>query len=72
MPDLTDQLMPKIQQHRLPELDLPEEFIQPNYQGLSILKKRNPDTGPRDSGTAGWRSEKCVADLDGCPGTAPV
>ncbi len=41
MPDLTDQLMPKIQQHRLPELDLPEEFIQPNYQGLSILNIPN-------------------------------
>lgn len=41
MPDLTDQLMPRLRQHRLPELNLPEEFIQPNYTGLSILNTPN-------------------------------
>jgi hypothetical protein len=41
MPDLTDQLMPRLRQHRLPELNLPEEFVQPNYNGLSILNTPN-------------------------------
>lgn len=37
MPDLTDQLLPRIRNHRLPGLNLPDEFIHPNYEGLSIL-----------------------------------
>jgi hypothetical protein len=41
MPDLTDQLLPRLQQYRIPELDLPEEFVQPNYNGLSILNTPN-------------------------------
>ena len=41
MPDLTDQLLPRIKDHRIPELDLPAEFVQPNYQGLSILNTPN-------------------------------
>ena len=32
MPDLTDQLLPRIKDHRIPELDLPAEFVQPHYQ----------------------------------------
>jgi hypothetical protein len=41
MPDLTDQLLPRIRSHRLPELDLPDEFIHPHYEGLSILNIPN-------------------------------
>jgi len=41
MPDLTDQLLPRLKAHRIPGLDLPAEFIQPNYQGLSILNIPN-------------------------------
>lgn len=37
MPDLTEQLLPLIQNHRLPGLNLDETFIYPNYQGRSIL-----------------------------------
>ena len=41
MPDLTAQLLPRLKDHRLPELALPAEFVQPNYQGLSILNTPN-------------------------------
>ena len=41
MPDLTDQLLPRIRSHRLPGLDLPDEFIHPHYEGLSILNIPN-------------------------------
>ncbi len=37
MPDLTNQLLPAIQNHRLPGLDLDETYIYPHYQGRSIL-----------------------------------
>ncbi len=37
MPDLTSNLIPALQAHRLPGLDLGEEFIYPNYAGHSIL-----------------------------------
>ena len=37
MPDLTATLLPRVQQHRLPGLDLGNEMIHPNYTGLSIL-----------------------------------
>lgn len=41
MTDLTPQLLPRIRSYRLPGLDLPQEFIHPNYQGLSILNTPN-------------------------------
>jgi hypothetical protein len=37
MPDLTAELLPVLQQHRLPGFDLGDEFIYPFYQGRSIL-----------------------------------
>ena len=37
MPDLTSQLLPQIENHQLPGLDLPPEFIAPKYDGTSIL-----------------------------------
>ena len=37
MTDLTAQILPLIQQHSLPGLDLGDEFITPCYAGLSIL-----------------------------------
>jgi hypothetical protein len=37
MPDLTDQLLPRLQRHRLPDLNLGEEFIHPFYEGRSVL-----------------------------------
>ena len=37
MPDLTPRLLPQLEAHRIPELDLPAEFIQPKYDGGSIL-----------------------------------
>jgi len=37
MPDLTTELIPILQQHRLPDFDLGDEFIYPFYQGRSIL-----------------------------------
>lgn len=37
MPDLTEKLLPELQNHRLPELDLGDAFVYPNYEGLSIL-----------------------------------
>ncbi len=41
MPDLTKTLLPRLQSHRLPELNLPEECIQPAYHGQSILNTPN-------------------------------
>ncbi|MDH5605834.1 MAG: alkaline phosphatase family protein [Anaerolineae bacterium] len=37
MTDLTETLLTRIKDHRLPGLDLGDDFIYPNYQGLSIL-----------------------------------
>ena len=37
MPDLTQTHLPILQNHRLPDLDLGDRFIYPNYQGHSIL-----------------------------------
>lgn len=37
MTDLTPQILPQLQAHRLPELNLGDGFILPNYAGLSIL-----------------------------------
>jgi predicted AlkP superfamily pyrophosphatase or phosphodiesterase len=37
MPDLTLKLLPEIENHQLPGLDLPPEFIAPKYDGTSIL-----------------------------------
>ena len=37
MPDLTHQLLPQIENHKLPGLDLHPEFIAPKYDGASIL-----------------------------------
>lgn len=37
MPDLTSRLLPRLQDHRLPGLDLPDEFIVPRYADQSIL-----------------------------------
>lgn len=37
MPDLTAELLPALMSHRLPGLDLGDEFIYPNYSGFSIL-----------------------------------
>jgi hypothetical protein len=37
MPDLTPQILPKIENHHLPGLEMPEEFITPQYEGQSIL-----------------------------------
>ena len=37
MPDISHELLPEIQAHRLPGLDLGPEWIYPNYQGRSIL-----------------------------------
>jgi len=37
MPDLTTQLLPQIENHRLPGLELPEQFISPIYADQSIL-----------------------------------
>jgi hypothetical protein len=37
MPDLTSQLLPDIENHHLPGLDLPPEFISPKYADQSIL-----------------------------------
>ena len=37
MPNLTSKLLPKIKSHRLPDIDLGDDFIYPNYDGLSIL-----------------------------------
>jgi hypothetical protein len=41
MPDLTDQLLPRLRSHRLPGIDLPEDLIPPSYQGQSILNIPN-------------------------------
>ncbi len=41
MTDLTPQLLPRLRSYKLPELDLPAEFIHPNYQGQSILNIPN-------------------------------
>lgn len=37
MPDLTDALLPRITENRLPELELGSEFVLPDYAGGSIL-----------------------------------
>jgi len=37
MPDLTHQLLPRLENHQLSGLNLPNEFIHPNYQDQSIL-----------------------------------
>ena len=37
MPDLTSQLLPEIENHQLPGLDLPPESIAPKYDDTSIL-----------------------------------
>ena len=37
MPDLTSQLLPRLQSHRLPGLDLDGDFIAPKYDDQSIL-----------------------------------
>jgi hypothetical protein len=37
MPDISHEMLPAIQSHRLPGLDLGAEWIYPNYQGRSIL-----------------------------------
>jgi hypothetical protein len=37
MPDLTPVLLPRLQSHRLPGLDLEGDFIFPHYSGLSLL-----------------------------------
>ena len=37
MPDIISKLLPKIKSHRLSDIDLGDEFIYPNYDGLSIL-----------------------------------
>jgi hypothetical protein len=37
MPDLTVEIMTRLVRHRLPGLDLGDEFIYPNYDGFSIL-----------------------------------
>ena len=37
MPDLTTQLLPNLYKHKLPGLDLGDEFIYPYYDGQSIL-----------------------------------
>lgn len=37
MPDLTPALLPRLKSHRLPGLDLGDEFVYPSYQGGSIL-----------------------------------
>lgn len=37
MPDLTQEILPRLRQHRLPGLDLGGSFIYPNYDGKSIL-----------------------------------
>jgi len=37
MSDLTPQLLPRLENHQLSGLNLPAEFIAPNYQGQSIL-----------------------------------
>jgi hypothetical protein len=37
MPDLTSQLLPALESHRLPGLDLPDGLIHPKYDGGSIL-----------------------------------
>ncbi|MEJ2759008.1 MAG: alkaline phosphatase family protein [Anaerolineales bacterium] len=41
MTDLTNELLPRLRSYRLPELDLPKEFIHPNYTGQSILNIPN-------------------------------
>ena len=37
MPDLTPSLLPALQNHRIPELDLGGDFIYPAYDGQSVL-----------------------------------
>lgn len=37
MPDLSDQFLPRLYAHRLPELDLGPEFTLPHYEGYSLL-----------------------------------
>jgi hypothetical protein len=37
MPDITHDVLPRLRQHRLPGLDLGEDFVYPNYPGCSIL-----------------------------------
>ncbi len=37
MPDLTTQLLPDLHEHKLPGLDLGDDFIYPKYDGQSIL-----------------------------------
>ena len=41
MTDLTNELIPRLKAHKLPGLDLPEELVHPNYDGLSILNTPN-------------------------------
>ena len=42
MPDITKDLLPGLEKHRIPELDLGDGLIHPQYQGQSILNI--PDT----------------------------
>jgi len=41
MTDLTTELIPRLKAHKLPGLDLPDDLIHPNYDGLSILNTPN-------------------------------
>jgi hypothetical protein len=56
MPDLTPQLLPLLEAHRLPGLDLPAGLIHPKYDGGSILNLPSTITtlfGAPAPGTAG-------------------
>jgi predicted AlkP superfamily pyrophosphatase or phosphodiesterase len=61
MPDLTPQILPRLQAHRLPGLDLGEGTIYPNYDGLSILNL--PDSVCRLLGAPGMGTGPLSAEI---------
>jgi hypothetical protein len=66
MPDLTPQLLPDLEAHRLPGLDLPDGLIHPRYDGGSILNLPTTITdlfGAPPPGTAGPLSPEIYGPL---------
>ena len=41
MPDLTAKILPRLQDTKIPGIDLPAELIHPQYDGFSILNTPN-------------------------------
>jgi hypothetical protein len=67
MPDLTADLLPRLQAFRMPGLDLGEGFVYPNYSGYSLLNI--PSTVCRLLGTPGLGAPPLADDiLSACGG----